>query len=84
MKSGDISRLINRMQATQRIYDGCDCYPWHEVFAWLPVKTVGGRYVWLRRVYKRKFWVVWGTGFHMEPAVEYGELFDILGGSYDD
>ena len=84
MKSGDISRLINRMQATQRIYDGVDCYPWHEVFAWLPVKTVGGRYVWLRRVYKRKFWVVWGTGFHMEPEVEYGELFDILGGSYDD
>ena len=69
---------------TQRIYDGVDCYPWHEVFAWLPVKTVGGRYVWLRRVYKRKFWVVWGTGFHMEPEVEYGELFDILGGSYDD
>ena len=83
MKSGDISRLINRMQATQRIYDGCDCYPWHEVFAWLPVKTVGGRYVWLRRVYKRKFWVVWGTGFHMEPEVEYGELFDILGGNYE-
>ena len=84
MKSGDISRLINRMQATQRIYDGVDCYPWHEVFAWWPVKTVGGRYVWLRRVYKRKFWVVWGTGFHMEPEVEYGELFDILGGNYND
>lgn len=84
MKSGDIDRLIKRMQATQRIYDGVDCYPWHEVFAWLPVQTISGRYVWLRKVYKRKFWIVWGTGFHMEPEVEYGELFDILGGNYDD
>ncbi len=63
---------------TQRIYDGCDCYPWHEVYAWLPVKTTSGKYVWGRKVYKRKFWVMWGTGFHMEPEVEYAEFFDIL------
>ena len=66
------------MKITQRIYDGCDCYPWREVFAWWPVKTIAGRYVWGRKVYKRKFWVVWGTGFHMEPHVEYGNVFDIL------
>ena len=63
---------------TERIYDGCDCYPWRPVFALWPVKTVGGRYVWLRKIYKRKFWVVWGRGFHMEPEVEYAELFEIL------
>ncbi len=66
------------MVITQRIYDGCDCYPWMQVYAWLPVRTIGGNVVWGRKVYKRKFWVVWGTGFHMEPEVEYAELFDIL------
>lgn len=66
------------MEITQRIHDGADCYPWRSVFALWPVRTVSGRYVWLRRIYKRKFWVVWGSGFHMEPHVEYGELFDIL------
>ncbi len=69
------------MEITQRIYDGCDCYPWREVRAWWPVKTVAGRYVWGRKLYKRKFWAVWGNGFHMEPEVEYAEMFDIL--NYD-
>ena len=66
------------MEITQRIYDGCDCYPWIQVFAFWPVQTVSGRYVWMRKIYKRKFWVVWGR-YHMEPHVEYAELFDILG-----
>lgn len=61
-----------------RIYDGADCYPWREVFAWWPVKTIGGKHVWLKKVFKRKIWIVWGTGFHMEPAVEYGTLFDMV------
>ena len=61
-----------------RIYDGADCYPWREVFAWLPVVTIGGKRVWMKKVYKRRLWVVWGTGFHMEPQVEYGTLFDVI------
>ncbi len=65
------------MEITQKIYDGCDCYPWIQVYAWLPVRTIGGKIVWGRKVYKRKFWVVYGS-FHMEPEVEYAELFDIL------
>ena len=71
------------MEITERIYDGCDCYPWREVFAWWPVRTITGRYVWLSFVYKRKFWAVWGTGFHMEPHVEYADLFEILGDSHE-
>jgi hypothetical protein len=67
-----------KLEITQRIHDGADCYPWRPVFALWPVKTIGGRYVWLRKIYKQKFWVVWGKGFHMEPHVEYAELFDIL------
>lgn len=66
------------MEITQRIYDGCDCYPWRQVFALWPVRTVSGRYVWFQKIYKRKFWVVWGVSFHMEPHVEYGDLIDIL------
>lgn len=80
----DVNRSIGwnldrtTMEITQRIHNGADCYPWREVFALWPVKTIGNRYVWLRKIYKQKFWVVWGTGFHMEPHVEYAELFDIL------
>lgn len=74
----DKRTIKNTMEITSRIYDGCDCYPWRPVFAWLPVKTVTGKYVWLKKIYKRKFWIVWGASFHMEPVVEYGDLFDIL------
>jgi hypothetical protein len=60
------------------IEDGADCYPWTECFAWLPVKTVTGLRTWGRKIYKRKVWVVWGTGFHMEPHVQYATLFEML------
>ena len=69
---------INNMLITQKIHDGADCYPWRKTFAFMPTKTISGKYVWLGTVYKRKFWAVWGSGFHMEPHVEYAELFDIL------
>lgn len=67
-----------KVEITQRITNGADCYPWRKTFAVWPVKTISGKYVWFRSVYKQKFWAVWGTGFHMEPCVEYAELFDIL------
>lgn len=60
------------------IEDGADCYPWREIYAWLPVKTVTGKVVWRQKLYKRKVWVVWGTGFHMEPQVQYATAFDLL------
>lgn len=63
---------------TQRIFDGPDCYRWREVFAWWPVKTIHNKYVWMNFVYKQRYWAVWGTGFHMEPHVEYATIFDIL------
>ena len=69
------------MIITQRIFDGAGCYSWREIFAFLPVKTISGKYVWFRQVYKQRYWAVWGTGFHMEPEVEYAELFEIL--NYD-
>ena len=60
------------------IENGADCYPWHEVFAWWPVKTIAGKYAWGSKIYKRKVWVVWGSGFHMEPVVQYATILDIL------
>jgi hypothetical protein len=60
------------------IKDGADCYPWTECFAWLPVTTMGGRRLWWTKLYKRKVWVVWGSGFHMEPEVQYATLFEML------
>jgi hypothetical protein len=39
---------------------------------------VTGKRVWWKKVYKRKVWVVWGTGFHMEPEVQYATAFDLL------
>ena len=66
------------VEITQRIHNGPDCYPWRPWFAWRPVKTISGQRVWLRRIYKRRFGAVWGTGFHMEPKVEFGDILDIL------
>lgn len=66
------------MEITQYILDGCDCYPWRAVFAIWPVKTISGQYVWLKKIYKRRFWVVWGHGFHLEPHVEYATILEIL------
>jgi len=60
------------------ITDGADCYPWREHFAWLPVNTITGQRAWGVKVYRRKVWVVWGTGFHMEPETQYATLFEIL------
>ena len=59
--------------------EGAGCYPWKETFVWWPwVTTITGKRVWWKKVYKRKVWVVWGTGFHMEPETQYATLFEIL------
>jgi hypothetical protein len=65
------------------ITDGADCYPWRETFIVFPKKTITGKKVAWQKLYKRKVWVVWGTGFHMEPEVQYATLFEILNRGYD-
>lgn len=70
------------MKVTQIITDGADCYPWTEYFALLPRKSVTGKRIFWTKAYKRKVWVVWGAGFHMEPEVQYATAFDLL--TYDD
>ena len=66
------------MNITQIITDGADCYPWREYFAIIPRYTITGKHVFWEKAYKRKVWIVWGTGFHMEPHVQYATLFEIL------
>lgn len=66
------------MEVTSIITDGADCYPWREVYAWWPVKTINGKYVWRQKIFKRKVWLVWGASFHMEPEVQYATVFDLI------
>ena len=66
------------MEITRRIHDGADCYPWMKTCVLWPRRSITGQPLWLTVAYKRRFWVVWGTGFHMEPEVEYATMFEIL------
>lgn len=60
------------------ITDGADCYPWTETFVIFPKKTISGRRICWEKAYKRRVWLVWGTGFHMEPETQYATLFDLI------
>lgn len=60
------------------ITDGADCYPWTETFVMWPRKSITGKSLFWTRAYKRRVWVVWGSGFHMEPEVQYATAFDLL------
>jgi hypothetical protein len=62
-------------------FDYPDCYHWRKTFAWLPVRTVSDKLVWLRTIYKQKYYYAtpWaGQNYHMWLEVEYGDLFDVL------
>lgn len=49
---------------------------WTKIFALVPHKTITGKWVWLKTLYRRR--VLFYTGFHNEPETQYGTLFDIL------
>jgi len=57
-------------------YITCIEVNWYESFALLPHKTIAGKWVWFRKIFKRRVWKC--TGFADEPFTEYGELFDLL------
>ena len=60
------------------ITDGADCYPWMETFIIWPRTSITGKKLFWTKAYRRKVWIVWGTGFHMEPTVQYATLFELL------
>lgn len=66
------------MNISQIITDGVDCYPWMEYFAIIPRKTISGKRIFWEKAYKRKVWIVWGSGYHMEPEVQYATIFDLI------
>lgn len=66
------------MERTDIITDGADCYPWKETFVIWPRRSITGAPLFWTKAYKRKVWVIWGSGFHMEPEVQYATAFDIL------
>lgn len=67
-----------KLEISQRIYNGADCYPWTKTFVLWPRRSITGQHIWLTVAYKRRFWAVWGSGFHMEPEVEYATILEIL------
>lgn len=78
----DVMRLKREKVNYQIISDGADCYPWMETFVIWPRRSVSGAPLFFTKAYKRQVWVVWGSGFHMEPIVQYATAFDLL--TYDD
>lgn len=79
----DFRSLKNEGMKYSIITNGADCYPWRETFVWWPwATTITGKRIWWKKVYKRKVWVVWGTGFHMEPETQYATTFELL--AHDD
>ena len=60
------------------VTNGSHCYPWMETFIMWPRKSITGKRLFWTKAFKRRVWVVWGTGFHMESAVQYGTVFDML------
>lgn len=49
---------------------------WWKTFAVFPHRTIPGRWIWLKPIYKRIVWRY--TGFTDEPFTEYGTFLDIL------
>lgn len=74
---------LNKNMEYTIIKDGADCYPWTEYFAIIPRKTITGKRIFWEKAYWRRVWVVWGTGFHMEPETQYATLFDLIENNYD-
>ena len=68
---------FNPMEQTI-IKDGAGCYSWRETFIVWPKTSISGKRLVWTKAYKRKVWIVWGAGFHMEPEIQYATLFDIL------
>lgn len=60
------------------ITNGADCYPWKETFVMWPCQSITGKPLFWTKAYRRKVWVAWGTGFHVEPETQYATIFDLL------
>lgn len=67
---------------------------WREWFAWRPVKTVGGQFIWLKKIYIREQLPEYQKGQWLPKYIrkflqkkkinEYGTIFEVLSGNYPD
>jgi hypothetical protein len=60
----------------EMIEHGPDCYPWTKCFVLLPRKSVTGKILFFKWAFRRRVW--WAGGLHMEPEVQYADIFEIL------
>jgi hypothetical protein len=51
------------------------------MFALWPRRTLGGQWVWLRQIYRRRVWRSWVVDL---PSIEFGDLFDVLKADVND
>jgi hypothetical protein len=63
---------------------GPGCYNWRLWFAWYPVKTLSGKRVWRKTVYKRNVRLVFRPGAIIEDRIQYGTVFDTFKNKYSD
>ena len=70
----------------RKIFSYPECYTWRKTIAWLPRTTVSGKRVWLKRIYKQKYYQAtpwYGQNYKMVLQVEYAEFFDLLREQYE-
>jgi hypothetical protein len=59
------------------ITDAIGTYNWRPHYAWFPVKTVRGKWIWLKPIYKRVARFCYPAAIYKD-IVQYGTSFDIL------
>ena len=53
--------------------------PWKKWFAWYPVKSVAGRKIWFKTIYRQEcLYYDYNWGGTYRAGYVYAELFDIL------
>jgi hypothetical protein len=64
------------------------CYNWQPYYSIIPRKTITGKWVWKRKIYKRKVRFIFASylfPLDMSPIkdiVQYGTIFDVLNNVY--
>ena len=60
------------------------CYNWKPWFAFFPVKTISGKIIWWKSIYKRKVRIRYDNPY-MNPIVDtiqYGTALDLIHNQY--
>lgn len=64
------------------------CYNWKEYYSIIPRKTITGKWVWKKKIYRRKVRIIfhyWSRPLDFalyEDIVQYGTSFDVISNVY--